>query len=131
MDASVNTNPGVDTRLPGDVTTELERIGQVGQLAGDALRLAALEARIALSSAGIALFLLLIAALGMLVAFVLVIVAAAFGLHALGLGWPVALALTAVSVVVICYLAVRRAGALAHRLTMPATRSALSPGTRA
>lgn len=111
--------------------TEAERIEQVGQLAADAFRLAAMEARIALSSAGSALLLLLLAGVGALVAFILAIIAGAFTLHAFGLAWPLSLALTAAAVLAICYFALRRAGTLAHRLTMPATRSALRPGSRA
>lgn len=132
MDATVNKTAATsgDDAVDRLGQGEVERLEQLGKLATDAVRLAALEAQLALTSAGTAIFLVLAAGLGALVAMVFFTVAFAFALNALGVAWPVSLGLTAILIFSMCYIALRYAGKLAHRLTMPETRRALQPGSR-
>ena len=92
----------------------------------DALQLAALETRRAVGGVVQALLLMLAATVGGLMAAIFAIVALAFALHSLGLPWAVALLIVAATIAVLCYVAVRVAGRLAYRLTLPQTRQALS-----
>lgn len=131
MDAQVKQSPVLapeeagapDPTVGTPLTEELET---VGKLFSDTIQLAALEAQQAISSAAKALILVLLAMFGALMAAIFSIVALAFGLQALGLPWAAALSIVAVIIIGLCYLAIRMAGRLSYRVTLPLTRQAFS-----
>lgn len=130
MDAPVTTQAQPSPRPDGSVQREaspLDELVQIGAFASDALKLAAHEARLALAGAASALALVIGALVGALVVASLLIVATIFALHAAGLSWALSFLVTALGLGLLCYLAVRRAGSLVRRLTLPVTRDALQP----
>lgn len=129
MDAPVTERPHDET--PHEPATPVEELVQIGVFASDALKLAAHEAKLAAAGAATALALVVAALIGGLFIATLLTVASVFALHALGLPWALAFLLTALALGLLCWLAVRRAGALTRRLTLPVTRDALQPKNHA
>lgn len=129
MDTPVTptTNGAAHDAVPEPATSTVDELVQIGVFASDALKLAAHEARLAAAGAATALALVVAALVGSLFVATLITVASVFALHAAGLPWALAFVLTAVGLGLLCWLAIRRAGTLAKRLTLPVTRDALQP----